>query len=257
VTQQDKQIRRLVWDGCYNVRDLGGYPIQTGGQTRWKTLIRSDTLHTLTPEGRAAFREYGARTIIDIRLAHEVERDPSPFATLQEADNVPRYLNLPIHVAEIDPEISPPVDPQVAYIVILEKSKELIARIIKAVAASVEDGCVLVHCQGGKDRTGIIIALLLSLAGVQREAIVEDYALSEAMLKPLYLKWVEEQIKATGKHPGKPKYVQARPETMYGVLAHLDREYGGVEGYLKAAGVTQAEIEKIHDHLTLRPIHGG
>ena len=255
--QQDKQIRRLAWRGAYNARDLGGYPTEDGGQTRWKTLVRSDSLHTLTPDGQAALREYGVRTIIDVRLAHELERDPSPFATRQEPGNspmpMPRYLNLPIHTAELDPEVAPPVDPLTAYIVILEKSKEHIAQIVKAVAAGMGDGCVLVHCQGGKDRTGIIIALILSLAGVQREAIVEDFALSEAMLEPLYRQWVDEQVRTTGRHPEKPMYMQALPQTMNGVLSHLEREYGGVEGYLLAVSVTGSEIEQIRHHLIVRP----
>lgn len=286
VPQQDKQLRRLEWEGCYNVRDLGGYPTQDGGQTRRKKLVRSDSLHTLTPEGQAALREYGVRTIIDVRLPHELERDPSPFAPPATPGHsgdgsgsgntptpslplpLPRYVNLPIHERELDPEVAPPVDPQTAYIIILEKSKAHIARIIKTVAASMDEGCVLVHCQGGKDRTGIIIALLLSLAGVSREVILEDYALSEAMLEHLYVQWAEEQkeqqeqqeqIKAlgnTGTRPDKPKYLQARPETMNGVLDHLDTEYGGVDGYLQAAGVTQLEIEQIRYHLTVPPRQG-
>jgi protein tyrosine/serine phosphatase len=129
-----------------------------------------------------------------------------------------------------------------AYIVILERGKDLIAQIIKAVAAGLEEGGVLVHCQGGRDRTGIVVALLLSVAGVPRDVIAEDYALSEVMLEPLYLQWVEDQIRATGRHPGKPRY-------MHAVLDYLDRAYGGVEGYLEASGVTPAEMEQIRKHL--------
>ena len=247
--EEGLQSRRLLWDGCDNARDVGGYPTANGGQTRRQVLIRSDSLHGLTPEGQTALRDYGVRTIIDLRLAHELERHPNPFAARQAPGYVPRYINLPIHDLETDVFIDASDSTQAEYIVILERSKEHIARIIEAVAAGLERGTVLVHCQGGKDRTAIIVALLLSLVGVSHELIAEDYALSEALLEPRYLEWVQEQIQAHGKHPEKPRQAQTRPETMHAVLDYLDRVYGGAEGYLLAAGVGEAGIAQVREHL--------
>ena len=87
---------------------------------------------------------------------------------------------------------------QAEYIILLERSKPLVAAVIEAVAAGMEKGGVVVHCHGGKDRTGIVVALLLSLAGVPRETVVEDYALSEAQLEPTHLAWLEEQERVLG-----------------------------------------------------------
>jgi protein-tyrosine phosphatase len=196
---EEQSPRCLAWDGCYNAREVGDYPTESGERTRTHTLLRSDNLHGLTPKGQAALRDYGVHTIIDLRLADELERQPNPFAAQQGPNDVPRYLNLPIH----DPATNAAIDAAQAtegdYIVILEESKGLVAAIIKAVAASLEDGGVLVHCHGGKDRTGIIMALLLSLAGVPRETIAQDYALSETQLEPLYAAWLEEKSKAQGR----------------------------------------------------------
>jgi protein tyrosine/serine phosphatase len=218
-----------------------------------RTLLRSDSLYSLTPKGQAALRDYGVRTIIDLRLAEELERQPNPFAAQQGPDDVPRYLNLPIH----DPATTADIDAAQAtegdYVVILERSKEQVAAIIKAVAASLEDGAVLVHCAGGKDRTGIIMALLLSLAEVPREIIAQDYALSEAQLEPFYAAWLEEQSKAQGRPVERPQWMAARPEKMLGLLEFLDLHYGGVEGYLDAAEVTQADMAQIREHLTDLP----
>ena len=249
MSRKEQQARNLAWDVCYNAREVGGYATEDGGRIRWHTLIRADNLYYLTPEGQAALRSYGVRTIIDLRLADELERYPSPFDTQQTPDDPPRYRNLPLH----DPDTSAVVDAadsmQSGYIAILERNKTLVAAVIEAVSDALEEGAVLVHCHGGKDRTGIIVALLLSLANVPRETIVEDYALSETRLEPLHAAWVEAQTRARGQPVERPRWMYSRPETMRGLLEYLDRQYGGVEGYLEAAGVRQASIEQIRKYL--------
>jgi protein tyrosine/serine phosphatase len=135
------------------------------------------------------------------------------------------------------------------YRAIVERGKELIATVIKAVAASLEEGGVLVHCHGGKDRTGIVVALLLSLAGVPRETIAEDYAMSEARLEPANSAWLDEQARIHGHPIERPHWMYSRPEKMASLLAYLDQHYGGVEGYLAACGVTRAEMAQVREHL--------
>ena len=247
MTQEEQDRRYLAWDACYNVREVGGYPVADGKQIRWRTLVRADNVYRLTEAGQAALRDYGVRTVIDLRLARELEKHPSPFAANGHAG--PRYLNLPIHDPATNEAMDAADSMQGEYIAILELNKGLIAEIIKAVAANLGDGGVLVHCHGGKDRTGIIVAMLLTLAGVPREVIVEDYALSEVMLEPVHLEWVEEKSKAQGGPVERPRWMYSRPETMDGVLGYLDREYGGVEGYLEAAGVTRAEMVRVRERL--------
>jgi protein-tyrosine phosphatase len=251
MASQNEQVQRLPWDGCDNARDVGGYPTAHGGLIRRQALIRSDSLHHLPPEGRSVIYDYGVRTIIDLRLAHELERNPSPFATHQPGAQ-PRYLNLPLHDVATDALIDAADSTVDVYIIILEQSKDYIASIIKAVAESIQEGGVLVNCHAGKDRTGIIVALLLSVAGAQRESIAQDYALSEVMLEPRYIEWVQAQIKLNGRQPAKPSQAQTRPETMYAMLDYLDQEYGGVEGYLQVSGVTQADMAQIRKHLISR-----
>jgi len=246
---QDEQARRLPWDGCSNARDVGGYPIANGGLIPKQTLIRSDSLHRLTPQALAAIYDYGVRTVIDLRLAHELERDPSPFPIQEPTAPLPRYLNLPMHDMETDALVDAADSTEAVYIMLLERGKSYITSIVKAVAVGLQEGGVLVNCHSGKDRTGIIVALLLSVAGVPREAIDQDYALSEVMLEPRYQEWVQEQVKLHGRIPTKPRQAQTRPETMHAMLDYLDQQYGGVEGYLRAAGVTEAEIARIRDRL--------
>ena len=248
MSQEAYHVRCLAWRACHNARDVGGYPALNGGRTRWKVLVRADNLQRLTPEGQTALCNYGVRTIIDLRSPHELERHANPFAAQQGVAGAPRYLNL----ALVDYDDREFVAAMAAaksmlseYCIILERSKHRIAEVIEAVAAGMEEGGVLVHCHGGKDRTGIIVALLLSLAGIPRETIVEDYALSETLLEPSYSAWLQEQSQAQGGSMERPAWMYTPPETMHGVFDYLDRAYGGEEGYLEAAGVPPICMEQV------------
>src|SRR5438874_11727619 len=119
MSQRPQQDRHLAWEACYNVRDVGGYPTGEGKPIRWQTLVRADNLYRLTNEGQAALREYGVRTIIDLRLAHELERDPSPFAAHQGPGDVPRYISLPLHDLETDAAMNAAGSTQEEYIILL------------------------------------------------------------------------------------------------------------------------------------------
>lgn len=252
MSHQNEQDRRLPWEGCDNARDIGGYPTTDGGLVRRYALVRSDSPHQLTPKSITEVYDYGVRTVIDLRLPGELEREPSPFA-MRHAGSPPRYLNLPMHDLATDALVDTADSTVDTYIVILEHSKKNIASIITAVAEGLHEGGVLINCHAGKDRTGIIVALLLSVAGVGREVIAQDYALSEVMLEPRYQEWVQAQIRLHGHVPDKPWQAQTRPETMYALLDYLDRKHGGVEGYLLAAGVDREVLEQIRNHL-IEPI---
>jgi protein-tyrosine phosphatase len=254
IPQQDHKARHLPWDACYNARELGGYPTESGNTTRWKALVRSDSLYYLTPEGQAALRDYGVRTIIDLRSPHELETHANPFAAQQEIEDAPRYLHIHL-VDDVTAALGDATGSMIDdYCIILDRRKESMAAAINAVASSMEDGAVLIHCAGGKDRTGIIIALLLSLVGVPRDVIIEDYALSEILLEPPHSEWLEKQSEIKGEPVERPIWMHSRPETMQAVLDYLDREYGGVESYLLSAGVTPATISRICSHF-LGPIN--
>lgn len=249
MSQQNRQSRHLPWDACYNARELGGYPTESGAQIRMQALIRSDSLYHLTSGGQAALRDYGVRTIIDLRSPHELEKYVNPFATQQEIEGMPRYLNLPLVDRETAAAGDAAESMQADYCIILDRTKESMASVVNAVASNIENGAVLVHCAGGKDRTGIIVALLLSVAGVPRDTIVEDYALSEILLEPPHSIWLEKQSQTKGHPIERPLWMLSRPETMQATLDYLDREYGGVADYLQSAGVTPSTIAQIRKHL--------
>lgn len=252
MTGEEVQQRHLPWDACYNARDLGGYPTESGGQIRLGALLRSDNLCRLTPAGQQQLRDYGVRTIVDIRSPYELHKDPNPFAVQQGRDAVPRYINLPL-LDEADEEgkevMKSAGSMQGEYTVILDRYRARMAAIIKAVAAAEGEGGVLVHCHAGKDRTGMVVALLLSLAGVPRSIIADDYAASNLYLQPIYDAWISAQPRTDEEVTRFGGWFFQQPETMLGVLDYLDRQYGGVEAYLLGAGVTPEEIAAIRERL--------
>jgi protein-tyrosine phosphatase len=237
--------RHLEWEGCYNIRELGGLPTQAGLLTRRQSVIRADLLGQLTPVGERALIAYGVRTIIDLRGPKELEEEPSIACG---AENELAYLHLSLE--KYDPAVSELIDKAATrseiYCIILDHYPDSVAAIMRAVA-NAQPGGIVVHCHGGMDRTGIVSALLLALAGVPAEEIVDDYAQSQTRLWPLYEKLVVEAGGA--ENLGRWMKPLAKPEIMHAVLAHLAEQYGGAQAYLEAAGLSSAEIARIKERL--------
>jgi len=244
------QARLLRWEACYNARDLGGYATAGGRQTRWGAFVRSDNLSRLTPSGRAALLAYGVRTVIDLRRADELRIDPNPFAESAGAAR-PLYLNLPLGLGADSAGIAAVAaggageDTSMLELFcrVLDHYWRGIAGVMSAIAAAPE-GAVLFHCHAGKDRTGLIAALLLALASVPEPTIAEDYALSQACLQPIY----EERLRQEpdpAKRERLASTIGSVPETMLGILAHIDARHGGAEQYLLAAGVAPADVLRL------------
>jgi protein-tyrosine phosphatase len=239
-------IRRLTWEDCVNARDLGGYPSANGRETRWGAVVRSDDLSSLTEAGRKALRDYGIRSIIDLRMPDEAEQHPNPFA--EPGDHGVTYTN----VSFIDPAVPPPDEFTTlanGYAGMLERFQPAVCEIMRTIAKAPEGG-VLVHCHAGKDRTGLVSALLLELAGVDRKTVGADYALSEECLRPRVEEWLENSPpdERAEREKELSKY-SPRAEVMVEVLDRLDQRYGAIESYLLQAGVAPQEIARLREKL--------
>jgi protein-tyrosine phosphatase len=246
-----EQTRHLRWESCYNIRDLGGYPTRDGGQTRFGTLVRADVLSRLTPIGRAALLDYGVRTVIDLRSPEELALDPNPFASPGEHDRHITYHNLQLG-AGADPEGIAAVhaadereDYSLAFLyhTILNHYGRGIAAIMRTIATAA-DGAVLFHCYAGKDRTGLIAALLLALADVPAEVIAEDYALTQDRLRPVFDAWIDDEPDPI-QRARLAHQLGAAPETMLALLEHLATSHDGAEAYLRAAGMAPNDIGRL------------
>lgn len=217
--------RILTWDGCNNVRDLGGLNTSTGHKTRWGAAVRSDHPAKLTANGWSQLYAHGIRTIISLRTHGLVEED--------YLDTTPRLAditNIEIAIEDFtDTEfIKQWVDTDLwctplYYRDALQRWPERHAATIRAIAQA-QPGGVLFHCKRGYDRTGIIALLLLALAGVSPEDIVADYELS---VDP-----VREELLA-GKHT-------TTSEVILSTLASLT-----IDEYLLSGGLSQNDLNAI------------
>jgi protein-tyrosine phosphatase len=239
------RTRALPWDALLNARDLGGLPTRHGATTRFGSVVRSDNLVHLTDAGRAALLEYGIRTVIDLRLPFELEEEPDPFATPDGHPVTYRSISF------IDPAADRPSDRMTLaedYIGMLQRFRPQVSAVMSAVAGA-DEGGIVVHCAAGKDRTGLISALLLSLAGVAPEAIAFDYGLTTDALRPREERWLAEGPGERADREAALAWNRARPEVMLEVLADMERRHGGIEGYLRWVRVSEADLDRIRERL--------
>jgi protein-tyrosine phosphatase len=240
--------RELAWDGCLNVRDLGGHPTEDGGETRFRAVVRADSVRELTDAGWQAAVDYGVRTVIDLRGDEELEADPARELPV-EALHVPFMEDNAAAFAEVEAVAREAADAaedlaartRDVYLIFLEYFKHNVAAAMRAVARAPE-GVVVVHCIGGKDRTGLLVAFLLHLAGVDTERIAADYALSEERLRRRHETWIAE-AETEAERERLRRITQAPAAAMVGVFAKLEERYGSVRGYLRSAGLTDQELD--------------
>lgn len=254
-------FKRLPLEGLVNARDLGGFPTKDGRVTKYGVFVRSEVPKALTENDISFLRRYGVSLSLDFRGTQEIKNLPSALSSLEDIKYMPcPMMNEDAAKASKREEQAPPpptdsknfwdINWVPVYTSILEAGKDWVKRII-TLAAEWEGG-VHYHCFTGKDRTGIFTALLLGLCGVDYNDIMWDYSLSMTCLRPFYEK-MDTGILFT-KEDGSPDFTRGfyctSPETMGEVLSYLDKNYGGVEGYVKACGVEDEVIKKLRDKLT-------
>ncbi len=225
-----------VIPGTFNSRDLGGIRAD-GGTLRRGVLIRSDAPLDLGEEGRASLRSLGLRTAVDLR--EPIEREQHPPAL----DGV---------VSEI---VSRPILGDVAgladatlkeiYMVLIDQRGDALAAAVAAL-----DPPALVFCSAGKDRTGLVTALVLGAIGVDDADIVEDYHRTEANVRGAFRERLERHALATGLDEQQLAVKLGAPtDLMQMVLDRLRTERGGAAGYLRAHGVSEQHLINLRDAL--------
>lgn len=235
--------RDILVAGTFNLRDLGGYS-HPGGMTRWRRILRSGGLHRLDAEGIAALGELGVTTVIDLRHAGEHEAEPNPLRHVE---------GIAFHAVSLFEGLVPEAAAgsnvlRDLYFLALDTRAAAFVETMERIAAA--EGTVLFHCTAGKDRTGLIAALLLGLAGVSPDHIAEDYGLTGPRITGLIERLTAEAA-ARGEDIERFRPLLAcDPQTMVATLDHLDQSYGGAEAYLAKAGLSPSALARLRARLS-------
>lgn len=234
--------RLVSLDGCVNFRDLGGWRTGDGRRVRRGLVFRSDALHRLTADDLARLRgALGVRTLIDLRSSHEVTSEGcGPLAEPPTA-----YHHLPFFDGPArDPGRARPEGGLAAiYLAMLRFAQAPIARALETLAAS--PGAAVFHCAAGKDRTGVLSAVVLGAIGVVDSDIVEDYAYTRRALPRIL-----ERLRASQAYDYvftelPPETLHAEPATMEALLESVRAEWGSLRGYASAAGVGPGALDAL------------
>ncbi|MFJ4037769.1 tyrosine-protein phosphatase [Microbacterium sp. NPDC090007] len=228
--------------GAANFRDVGGLAAGEG-RTRSGVLYRSGNLVQVDDAGLATLRGLGLRRVIDLRDAAEVAHAPSRLDDLSvEVQHEPLFLGSVASFFERD------VSLEELYAAIVDDSADRVVAVVRGILTAQP---VLVHCTVGKDRTGVTVGIALAAAGVDRDAVIADYARTEKLLPAERNEKVRAAIRAL--HPGnvhaEDLATRSPARAMRSLLERLDRDHGSPAGFLRAHGMTEVELRRLREVL--------
>lgn len=229
----------LPLKGTCNTRDLGGYPTQDGSRTRWGFALRSDSLHGIEEADFTYLKEYGIKTVIDLRSEEECRRQPTRLARTSGI----QYFHIPLldemHSSQFSGKF--PDSLGELYIRLLEDSGPQIGKVLRTIHD--QEGALIFNCTAGKDRTGLIAMLLLDLAGVPQEEIVSDYTSSAVNMEPIFSAQ-KRHLHALGYEFPTHAFTSS-PEDIQSAIDHIYTRWGGAKEYILSLGLSIHEIQRL------------
>ncbi|MDQ3385652.1 MAG: tyrosine-protein phosphatase [Actinomycetota bacterium] len=240
------RTRHVACDGAFNLRDLGGYPTADGRSVRWQVLYRADGLHRIPASTTSSLEHLGWRTVLDLRTSGEVDAGAFRAAGIE-------VIHLPVlratwGVPEVT-DVEPVAFLSTHYLRMLDEGAGAIAAAFEILASPARLPAVF-HCSAGKDRTGVVAALVLAVLGVPDDVIAADYHLSATAVEQLVAWLVATQPDRREEMARQPKaFLSCPPEAMLTFLDELRLRHGSVEAYLTAIGVAPASLDRLRDSL--------
>ena len=243
--------RHLELPNLFNLRDLGGYAGANGRLVRWRRLFRADGLQRIAEEDVHGLAALGIRTVIDLRRPDEVE------VKRLHADGI-AYHHHSVQpedwdVMAFDEVVGSARFLADRYLEMTSGRGDAIGEVLRLIASS-SNAPLAFHCAAGKDRTGVVAALTLSLLGVSDPDVASDYALSSAATER-WLGWARihrpEIVDAVQRLPG--PWLVAPAEAIGYFLDDLRSEHGSIEAFAASVGVDATAIDHMRRHL-LEPL---
>jgi protein-tyrosine phosphatase len=237
--------RTIDLTGCLNFRDLGGYPTADGQRVRWRQVFRSDALHHLTPQDVTRLRdELALGEVIDLRSSAELQSEGRGLLAVE----VMRFHHCPLFDGDAPKTVPlPELTLTDRYFLLAEFAKRPIARVITTLAAT--DAPAVYHCAAGKDRTGVVSAVLLGVLGVPDEIVVADYAATQDNLDAIIDRLMSTEGYQSMLSALPPDTLHAEPETMLKFIERMRGTYGSMAEYARSAGVPEASLEGLRARL--------
>lgn len=240
--------RRLIGlEAVHNFRDLGGYPTTGGRSTKWRTLFRSDGLYRLRgADDMSRVMQLGLKSVIDLRTERE-QREQGIFP-IDDIEVTFHHLSI-VDVTWSDTE-TPEFDDEVEFLVwgyrdMLEIGSSRFADAMH-VLAQIDSLPAVFHCAAGKDRTGVLAALLLSSLGVEDAHICADYGLTQDAMRRSIAWSKVHRPELAERYASIPKaYLAADPRAMQIILTELAQQHGSVRNYVREIGVADATVEAL------------
>jgi protein-tyrosine phosphatase len=240
----DTPSRLLPLVGAFNFRDLGGYVTMDGHQTRWGRVFRSDTLDALSQEDLEILRDVGLRTVVDLRTKSEAERDGRGLLAAEPV----HYVNLSVLPEEGGESVAapPPEGSSIGarYLWYLEAGASALSTSFRMIADSSTHPLVF-HCTAGKDRTGVLSALVLDCLGVDRATIVDDYMHTAAVLHLILDRLRQHPVYGPHLTATQPARFGVEAATMVDFLEGVEQRYGGAAGWARSQGIPDDVIDQL------------
>lgn len=247
----------MTWielEGACNARDIGGLPTVDGRRTSSGVLLRSDNLQDLTPGDVVVLQSAGVGTVLDLRTSAEVElTGPGPLRATNLAhvhlDLIPHGFDGRELLNRALPEDN--VGEHAMDHFYLDYVKDAPAGIADAlrIIAEPNSGAVLVHCAAGKDRTGVVVALALSLVGVTRSAVVADYALTDERIVAIRDRLIATELYSENMKARPLASMRPHADNMERFLDRLDVEYGGIHQLANFLGLDEETLARLSRRL--------
>jgi protein-tyrosine phosphatase len=249
--------RRVPLEGAYNFRETGGYPTMDNRWVRSGLVFRTDHLNELTDADVNTLEAIGIRSVYDFRLNDEVTRQPSRLPSSLTP------VQLGFGDAGLDSAMIDVVRDILAgkravpdasfwdenYLAIVDAGRPMFLELFRALADPINLPAVF-HCTGGKDRTGLANAMLLTTLGVNQSIVIDDFLLTNVYRTPFRIAALAPGLRAAGVEVGSAiPIIGVCRSALVSALSHLETRYGGVEAYLADGGLTASDLSAVRANL--------